>query len=80
MTKKFWDNWQKRCGETKSIVLSNSVFIDKHWMRSFFDSCFDKFEDFNFNGDTVTIKYFDTISRSHYKVTLDRKNIKTVTF
>lgn len=80
MTKKFWDNWQKRCGETKYIVLSNSVFIDKYRTRLFFDSHFDKFEDFDFNGDTVTIKYFDTIFRTHYKVTLNRKNIKIVTF
>ena len=80
MTHKFWDNWKKRASETKTISLTNSVYTNKLWTRLFFDSRFDKFEDFQFDGDTVVIKYFDTIDHNHYKVTLERKNIKTVTF
>lgn len=80
MTQKFWANWQKRCGETKTITLKEGVFITKTLTKRFFNISFDKFEDFQFNGDTVVIKYFDTIDHNHYKVILERKNIKTVEF
>lgn len=81
MTQKFWANWQKRAGETKTITLNEGVYIKgTYFVQRFFDVKFYHFENFDFGEDSVTIKYFDTLSHAHRTVTIERKNIKTVTF
>jgi len=79
MTEKFWNNWKKRAGETRFVKLVSPVKFDSFngWML---DDKFHKFENFEFNENTVTIKFFDTITRGHKKITVDRANVETVKF
>ena len=78
MTQKFWNNWKKRAGETKTIKF---ISLDNPNFRgNMLDVNFHKFENFEFTPDMVTIKFFDTISHSHKKITLLRTDIETVKF
>jgi len=78
MTQKFWNNWKKRAGETKIIKFTPVAY--PNFIGNMLDINFYKFENFEFTSDTVTIKFFDTISHSHKKITLLRTDIETVKF
>lgn len=78
MTQKFWNNWKKGVGETKIIKFTTVAY--PNFIGSMLDVNFHKFENFEFTSDAVTIKFFDTISHSHKKITLLRTNIETVNF
>ena len=90
MTKKFWNDWQKRLGETKRIHLfyPDHVYSSKRytWHLSA-----DKFISFKFEGDKVEIVYeekhpvFNSHTGSHWhiqshKTTLYRKDITSIEF
>jgi hypothetical protein len=94
MTKKFWNDWQKRVYETWRIVLRESVKVNDRfynkWNLVSHTYADDEIIDAKFDGDTVdlTIKKFswvfgkngDHLHSENFYVTLDRENIKTVEF
>ena len=61
MTKKFWNNWQNRIGETKNIYLNHSITITNKGNRTYYYSILsnvhgeDKILKASFNGDTVDL-------------------------
>ena len=93
MTKKFWNDWQKRVGETYRISLYESINVNGHlynrWnllSHSFAD---DEIIKATFNNDSVdlVIKQYRWVSSSpshlhteNLYVTLERTNIKSIEF
>lgn len=90
MTKKFWNSWQNRIGETKNIYLSNCIYnqINARWyycnVLSTLDE--DKILKASFHEDTVDlIIERHMFINGHYHVeneylTLHRQDIRTIKF
>ncbi len=90
MTKKFWNDWQMRLGETKSIC--RWVYYDNgcqrcQTYRMVGQDKPSKFLSFDFKGDTVEIVYEVTeqtldghYHSETYRIRLDRTEIVTVEF
>lgn len=83
MTKKFWNDWKKRCGETDKIYVKNSFGTTSLVYNGMFN-CNPEFE---FSDDEVTITFDDFMpftSRKNYlrgvKLTLNREDIVKVKF
>lgn len=95
MTKKFWNDWKRRLGETEEIYLFYDVYGERRWhgislSGHIFEYC-DHFPfkilEANFNGNTsVDLKLEITKpSGFHYTtenryITLLRKDIATIKF
>lgn len=85
MTKKFWKNWQKRIGETRTIWLfyrqenGNPYKGYSHYIDG-------QIQSVSFNGDEVTITTkisFPTIGHwvtENRTYTINRNDIKTIDF
>ena len=93
MTKKFWDDWQKRIGETYRIDLFDSVKVDdkfyNRWNLLSHAFADDKIIKATFNGDSVDLVIeqhrwvISSPSHMHTEnlyVTLERANIRTIEF
>lgn len=91
MTKKFWNDWQKRIGETYRIDLFESIKVNgKFYNRwNLLNHLFadDKIIKANFNNDSVdlVIEQHIWVSPGHlhkenFYVTLERTNIKSIEF
>lgn len=96
MTKKFWNDWQNRIGETKQIYgwLTYKTYdgIEKKKVGGSLVGYLPfKILSAKFNGDTVDLKLeiktqvFDFYCKSHFHIenkylTLHRKDIATVDF
>ncbi len=90
MTKKFWNEWQKRLGETKAIC--RWVYYDNgcqrcQTKRMVGQDIPNRFLSFDFNGDTVRVEYEvkDLTLSGHYhfenhSIVLNRKDIVTIEF
>lgn len=90
MTKKFWNDWQKRLGETKSIC--RWVYYDNgcqryQTRRMVGQDTPNRFLSFDFSGDTVKVEYevknltLDGNYHSEtHRIRLDRTEIVTVEF
>jgi len=92
MTKKFWNDWQNRIGETKNIYLNHFITITNKGNRTYYYSILsnvhgeDKILHASFHGDTVDL----TIERhswenGHHTVeneylTLNRTEIANIEF
>ena len=91
MTKKFWNDWQKRVGETKQVYLAYMTFFGKignelRYSRKLLterldDVGCDKIVSVKFNGDTVHFVInrktlvTDLASRNGYRYHAENKNI-----
>ena len=93
MTKKFWADWQKRTGETKTIWRWCSTEEHYHWYDTYHMNNYEtpyRFIHFDFSKDAVNITYevlnwvIDHNGGHHhseiYKIRLHRNDIKTVEF
>ena len=93
MTKKFWNDWQKRVEETYRIDLFESVKVNgefyNKWNLLSHAFADDKITKAKFNGDSVdlTIKQYRWVFSSpahlhteNLYVTLERTNIKSIEF
>jgi len=93
MTKKFWNSWQKRVGETYRIDLFESVKINgefyNRWNLLSHAFADDEVIKATFNGDTVDLVIeqhrwaISSPSHMHTEnlyVTLERANIRTIEF
>lgn len=90
MTKKFWNEWQKRLGETKAIC--RWVYYDNGCQRfqthrMVGQDIPNRFLSFDFSGDTVRVEYEVkdlTLSGSYHfenrSIVLNRKDIVTIKF
>ena len=91
MTKKFWNDWQMRLGETKSIC--RWVYYDNgcqryQTSRMVGQDTPNRFLSFDFSGDTVKLEYevknLTLDGRSYHfenhSIILNRKDIVTVEF
>ena len=91
MTKKFWNDWQKRFDQTQVIYMK---FFDEDWngygYYLYYPSDDVKILKSKFEGDTLTLiteqlkSKLDRTGLHYYKekitYTVERKNIKTVYF
>lgn len=81
MTHKFWNDWKRRFGETKQIIIKNSSNGEN--LHGLF-SQWDRIIDAEFHNDYVTIIYdtfFDDGTRiCQRKETLHRDQIGSVVF
>lgn len=77
MTKKFWEEWKLRIGETKEIVINHPY--ERHFrVRSYPKS---KFNYIKIDGDTVQFEFqerYDTTTKQKFK--LNRNQIILVKF
>ncbi len=91
MTKKFWNDWQKRIGETYRIDLFNSVRVNdefyNRWNLLSHAFADDEIIKATFNGDVVdlVIKQYRYTLQNHLHeenlyVRLERTNIKSIEF
>lgn len=90
MTKKFWNEWKMRLGETKTIY--RWLYYDNGCQRCQTrrmngQDIPNRFLSFDFSGDTVRIEYEvkDQISDGNYhlekhSIILNRKDIVTIKF
>lgn len=90
MTKKFWNEWQKRLGETKAIC--RWVYYDNGCQRCQTHRMVgqdipNRFLSFDFSGDTVKVEYEvknQTLSGSYHfenhSIILNRTDIVTIEF
>lgn len=83
MTKKFWNDWKKRCGDTDKIYVKNSFGTASLVYNGMFN-CNPEFE---FVDDEVAVTFDNFMpftSGNQYerglKMTLNRKNIVKVKF
>lgn len=96
MTKKFWNDWQKRIGETENISLNGCVF-NKNNGEYYYHSVLshlngdDKILKASFHGDTVDLVIerhrwvFGINCNDHWNIeneylTLNRTEIKNIKF
>ena len=93
MTKKFWADWQKRAGETKTIWRWCSTTEHYHWYDTYHMNNYEtphRFIHFDFSKDAVNITY-EVLNwvidhnggHQHseiHKIRLHRNDIKTVKF
>lgn len=94
MTKKFWDDWQKRVYETYTIDLYESVKVNKEFFNrwNLLNHAFadDKIINATFNGNSVNLvieqyrwvfkKNGPHMHPENLYITLERTNIKSVEF
>ena len=96
MTKKFWNDWKRRIGETYLIWLYESVIVNgkchNGWNILNHTYADDEIIKATFNGDFVDLvikKHTWVIGKGSnsghlhseiFYITLDRKNIKTIEF
>lgn len=90
MTKKFWNDWQKRFGETVSIYMKYNEDWNGYGSYLYYPSDDVKILEVKFEGDTLTLiteqlkSKLDRTGLHYYKenvtYVVERKNIKTVYF
>ena len=88
MTKKFWNEWQTRIGETKTIVLQNGqiYFGKEEYANTLVSVKFTGntvelvFDTFYVSGKLVNGKVQRRYNKEQKTITLNRTEIKTVEF
>ena len=88
MTKKFWNEWQTRIGETKTIVLQNGQihFGKEEYANTLVSAKFTNntvelvFDTFYVSGKLVNGKVQRRYNKEQKTITLNRAEIKTVEF
>jgi hypothetical protein len=83
MTKKFWNDWQKRLGETKNIVIKNAYYGTHRLLYPGYDELVDATFERNYvsitiNSIRVNFKRQTHIEHKTYK--FHRTEIVTVLF